>query len=374
MQKKPPVYQDKYQFSPAERLSSSRLLLDSKSCTDFTSFDYFNFHQDTRIRDALFRAAQLSSLIAPAPRSLGGTSEEHIALEVALSHTYQQSNALVVSSRHQAALTLITSIISENDIVIYDEDTAAPIADACYLVGATAHALDPLAPDMLATVSRIVSQAPPHAHIYLFLEELSSTTGHLAHVPDILSILKFLGVTLILDVTFSLGITNHLLMNENIIIIGGFGLSAPGVGGFIVGGSPIDHIKHRSKVLATEAPIPPYVATFNRHILTLLPELSLKLGTVLEKALEFYTAIRSVPAVSILSLGSALTPNTPILSLQFSNEEIARAFSQKLADHNIIAARLSRGSLRSSRNVLRFNFTSSLTAKDITTLTRLFLE
>jgi 8-amino-7-oxononanoate synthase len=371
---KPYLLKDKFLFSPVERLSSSRIVIDGKPFTDFTSFDYFNFYQDQRIKENLFKAGQLSGLVTPSPRSHGGTHEEHVSLELALSRTFQQSSALYLSSRHQAILTLITGLVSESDIVIYDEDTSAPIVDACYLVGAASYPVDMLSFDWTNSISKIVANAHKGSKIFLFVEELSSTTGQMIHLTETLNHLKFLGVTLILDVTFSLGLRTYEFNDDDVIIVGGFGYSLPGVGGFICGDKRIDFVKNKSKVLTSEAPLPSYLATFSRLSLNLLPELSLKITLILEKVLEFQQGAKKASGLKFLGISSGISPSTPVIAIQFLNEEIARALYTKLSDNGIFATRIARGSVMSSRSIIRFNFSQTHTIKEIENLVRLFFE
>ena len=208
---------DKYSFSAFERFSSSRIINDGKPFLDFTSFDYFNFSQDPKLKENLFRSAHLSSIISAAPRSLGGTSTEHVELEVSLSRFFRQSTAIFLSSRNQAVLTLITGLIAENDIVIFDEDTSAPVSDACYLVGATSHPVDLLSDTWTHSLAKIVSQSKVGSKVFLFIEEVSSVTGIRIPIKDTLSHLKYLGITLILDTGNSLGLTDEYPIDENII-------------------------------------------------------------------------------------------------------------------------------------------------------------
>ena len=112
------------------------------------------------------------------------------------------------------------------------------------------------------SLAKIVSQSKVGSKVFLFIEEVSSVTGIRIPIKDTLSHLKYLGITLILDTGYSLGLTDEYPIDENIIYVGGFGFAIPGAGGFIVGDERVEAVKKRSKVLASEVPLPPYLASY----------------------------------------------------------------------------------------------------------------
>ena len=342
--------------------------MNGKSHIDFTSFDYFNFYQDSRLRDLFSQSISLSGVMSSAPRGLGGSSQEVCDLEVAISRHFGLKNSVYFSSRQQAVFSLFTCLLSENDLVIFDEDTTAPVIDACFQVGCHSVGIDLANTDWQLSLVEHARLIKPGGSVYFFFEELSSVTGKFNGLNDTLTKLKYLRITPIIDLTYSFGFSmpdlSISLPPADYFVVGGFGFSFPGMGGFICGDSRIDLIKERSRILQSEIPLPPCAVLFTKLCLPFAHEISFKRTNLLTRVGAFLSEFFTFEEPLL----------TPLLSLSFDSPVAAKAAVDKFANDFAIVSRVARGKICSEKTLVRLNLSQAHTDLDFEFVRRILGE
>jgi len=100
------------------------------------SWDFLNLNLEPHFKRAAQRQIEESGIGVASSRGSAGTSRQLLCCENKLAQFLGCESALLFSSTNQAIFTLLTSLLSDRDLVVYEELLQSPVGDAAYLMGA----------------------------------------------------------------------------------------------------------------------------------------------------------------------------------------------------------------------------------------------
>jgi len=112
---------------------SSWFIVDGKKCLNLTSNNYLGFASDKRIVEKVIEYVKKYGIGPAAVRTISGTMSIHIELEKKLSKFKQVEDVILLQSGFMANLSVIPSIVSNEDVIFSDELNHASIIDGCRL-------------------------------------------------------------------------------------------------------------------------------------------------------------------------------------------------------------------------------------------------
>ena len=254
------------ELDPALRLTPGHVEYKGRSLIDFTSWDYLGLSKHERVRRAAHESIEQSGVGTGAPRTLSGTDSAHLAAEHRLALFFGSEASLIFSSRNQAAFSLLTTLCNERDVIIVEEDSLIPAADAAYLMNAGCASFPGR---NLSALSAELDRWKGARRRLVVVEALRSNGGDPVSFPPLLELCARFGVDLILDESAAVsavglrgaGCSEHIASLGHPEILCKISELAPlsGLPGAAICGSSvlINLILQRSKAFGAETPPTP---------------------------------------------------------------------------------------------------------------------
>ncbi|HEX3636399.1 MAG TPA: pyridoxal phosphate-dependent aminotransferase family protein, partial [Paraburkholderia sp.] len=182
------------------------------------------------------------------PPLLGGMTQLHKELERRLSIWKGTEDSLLYGSGYQANLGWVTTLLRDNDVLLYDEYNHASLYDGIALTAATtnlkairfAHNDTEHLERLLIRVRKGAAQ--PNRQIFVVVEGVYSMDGDLAPLPRISELCGEYGATLVVDDAHGTGVmgktgrgtTEHFGLKDSVdICMGSFSKAFGMTGGFL---------------------------------------------------------------------------------------------------------------------------------------------
>lgn len=316
---------------PTATREHGKITLSGRSCLDFACWDFFDLRQNATLKRRAQEALGAFGISAASSRASGGTFSSHIAAESRLARFLGSESALLFSSRNQAVFSLLTTVLTEQDLLLVPEDISSPAIDAAYLVNAQVKNFNPANP---ATLAGQLTQAANFRNRIVFLESISQVSGELASLKELLQICQKNAANLVVDESSALGLLGargagaaeyYHLGPEVFCLAGDLSSALCGFGGFVAGSAVLcSAILNRSRAFRNEASLPPHltellVLSIDQIELELAGRESLDLlGKRLRDGLREISCVEQVSGISA------------IVAAHFSSARIAREFSRGL--------------------------------------------
>lgn len=189
--------------SPAVPVGKNQLTIRGKKVVDYTSWDFLGAAKERSVVKAAQAAIEEFGLGSASARLSSGTRSAHTECEIRLAKFFARESALLFSSKSQALISLITSILHEKDALLVDDRFLGPAADAAYLVNADVVHFQS---DQLQAADRIFSNSRHYRRRICVVESLSPLNGKAADLKAISALCTKHGIDLIVDESFALGI------------------------------------------------------------------------------------------------------------------------------------------------------------------------
>jgi 8-amino-7-oxononanoate synthase len=337
-----------------------------KSLIDFTAKDLFCYSSNPKVLKSIQQDLERNGLSSLSSRFCSGNYAHYHTIEHKLAELTRQSASLVFSSKNQAILTLISSVLDERDALILSEDLSGPYADSAFLAQVDTYTFKPFDP---ASLRNALERTVFKRRKLVVIDSISNLDGELKDIPAIIQICSEYNSNLVVDESFSFGligttgagVADHFKLIElpfaKILdfsaILGNFGAS-------IVGSKElIALLLARSNVLANEVPISPALISGLDTSIALM-ELSL-----IER--EKLQALKNnlVSGINDLKIFSHLSPAIPIVSLRFKSMRLANEFREALIDKGFLTELNITTKSRNEQSYITFYLNTAHTQKHI---------
>lgn len=256
-------------FKSIERYDDPWLIVDGKRLLNLTSYSYLGLSQNDEVKQACMDGLQQGTS-TQAVRLLGGNLSIHQRLEKTIANTFCRDDAIVFSSGYMTNFSVITSLMTKDDIIFADELVHASIVDGCRLSRAKIFIFPH---NDMKTLGGLIELIPDSQKKLIVVDGVYSMDGDLCPLPDLLQLRdKFENTLIMMDDAHGLGVMgpdargteSHFGLNGSQgvdLLMGTLSKSVPATGGYVTGRQDfIDHIRYNARSNIFSASMPPHIA------------------------------------------------------------------------------------------------------------------
>lgn len=279
-------------------------------------------HPEVRKADA-DAAAQWGMAYPMGARMMSGQTKYHRELEEKLARFEKKEAAYLLNYGYQGMVSIIDSLVSRNDVIVYDSESHACIMDGIFLHKAKGGKSFVFPHNDMERCEKMLGFATKNAEehgggILVITEGVFGMSGDLGNLPGIVKLREKYNFRLMIDDAHGFGTmgetgagaSEHFgLMDEVDIYFGTFAKSMAGIGAFVASEKAIvDSLKYnmRSQIFAKSLPMPMVIGALKRlEILQSQPELKENLWKVARALQEGLVA-------EGFNIGNTESPVTPV--------------------------------------------------------------
>lgn len=310
-----------FMFPKLEGKAGPRMKFRGKDVLVWSINDYLGMANHPDVREADTQGAKDYGMAYPmGARMMSGDTVIHEELERQLADFVGKETAYLLNYGYQGMVSIIDSLVSRNDIIVYDSDSHACILDGVRLhIGK--HFVYPH--NDMENLRKQLGRALKIAEttgggILIVLEGVFGMVGDLGNLKDILALKEEFNFRLLLDDAHGFGTMSAKgagtakyfgVENEVDVYFATFAKSMAGIGGFVAGEKYIiDYLKYnmRSQVFAKSLPMPMVIGAFKRL------ELIRGSDDQYKKMWEITNALQKGLREKGFNLGSTESPVTPV--------------------------------------------------------------
>ncbi len=311
-----------YMFPKLEGEISNHMKFQGKTRLVWSLNNYLGLANQPEVRKADADAAKEWGLAYPmGARMMSGQTKYHEELEQQLADFVGREAAFLLNYGYQGMVSIINSLVTRNDVIVYDSE-----AHACIIDGMRLHFgkrfvyphnnMDNLDKE-LERATKIVEKTG--GGILVITEGVYGMSGDLGNLKDIVALKKKYNFRLLIDDAHGFGTMGptgagtdeHFgLQDEVDIYFGTFAKSMAGIGGFVA--SKKEVIKYlqynmRSQIFAKSLPMPMVIGAMKRlELLKTRPDLKEKLWTIVN-------ALQKGLVENGMNIGNTESPVTPVI-------------------------------------------------------------
>jgi len=314
---------------------SSWFIVDGKKCLNLTSNNYLGFANDKRIVEKVIEYVKKYGIGPAAVRTISGTMSIHIELEKKLSKFKQVEDVILLQSGFMANLSVIPSIVSNEDVIFSDELNHASIIDGCRLSRAEIVRYKHL--DMNDLEDKLKQYSNKRRKL-IVSDGVFSMDGDIAPLNELIEIANKYDAILMIDDAHGegvlgrngRGIVDHFNAHNKVDIEVGTLSKAFGViGGFVAGSQRlIEYLKQKARPFLFSSALTVADVAANLAALEIMESSDELVKKLWENKNYFQENLKKMG----FNLGNTKTPITPII---VGDEKKAQQFSKELFENNI---------------------------------------
>jgi glycine C-acetyltransferase len=314
---------------------SSWFIVDGKKCLNLTSNNYLGFASDKRIVEKVIEYVKKYGIGPAAVRTISGTMSIHIELEKKLSKFKQVEDVILLQSGFMANLSVIPSIVSNEDVIFSDELNHASIIDGCRLSRAEIVRYKHL--DMNDLEDKLKQYGNKRRKL-IVSDGVFSMDGDIAPLNELIEIANKYDAILMIDDAHGegvlgrngRGIVDHFNAHNKVDIEVGTLSKAFGViGGFVAGSQRlIEYLKQKARPFLFSSALTVADVAANLAALEIMESSDELVKKLWENKNYFQENLKKMG----FNLGNTKTPITPII---VGDEKKAQQFSKELFENNI---------------------------------------
>ena len=171
---------------------------------NFASYDYLGLNQHPAVTDAAKKAIDAFGMSVSASRIVAGERPLHKELEGAIADFYGVEAAIAFVSGHATNVSTIGTLMTPDDLIVYDELSHNSVLVGAKLSRATALPFRHNDPDALETLLQLHRHR--HKRALIVVEGLYSMDGDVADLPKLVALKEKYGVWLMVDEAHALGV------------------------------------------------------------------------------------------------------------------------------------------------------------------------
>ncbi|HEU4380939.1 MAG TPA: aminotransferase class I/II-fold pyridoxal phosphate-dependent enzyme [Hyphomicrobiaceae bacterium] len=175
-----------------------------KNYVNFASYDYLGLNQHPAIVEAAKTAIDNLGTSVSASRIVAGERTIHGALERSLADFYGVEAAITFVSGHATNVSTISTLMTADDLILYDDLSHNSLIVGVRLSGATAYAFKHN--DAEALEALLLEHRPFHKRALIVAEGLYSMDGDVGDLPSLVALKEKYGAWLMIDEAHGLGV------------------------------------------------------------------------------------------------------------------------------------------------------------------------
>ncbi len=251
-------------FKPIAAQHGGTVEVDGREMVITGSNDYLGLTQDPRLKEAARAALDDFGTSCTGSRFLTGTLTLHEAVEQRLATFMRKEAVLTFSAGYLGCLSALSALAYRHDIMYFDRENHACLYDGARLSYGTLRKYEHGNLEHLERLLERDSELPGGRMIVT--DGVFSMSGHIADLPNLLTIARTSGARLVVDDAHGIGVlgqtgrgtAEHYGLEQEIdLILGTFSKSFGSVGGFMAGPSKVvDYVKHSARPFIFTAALP----------------------------------------------------------------------------------------------------------------------
>jgi len=253
-------------LTAVENAQDTHIVIEGKTYLSFCSNNYLGLANHPSVVAAVKDAVELYGWGAGASRLVSGNMTLHKTLENEISKFKKKDAAIVFPTGYMANLGVITSLVSNGDLVICDKLNHASIIDGCRLSGADfriyAHC-------NMEKLENILRKSTKYKCKLIITDSVFSMDGDLAPLPDLVKIAAKYNAMLMVDEAHGTGVfggngrgvvEHYNLSNEVYVVMGTLSKAIGSLGGYVSGDSDlISYLRNKARTFMYTTALPPAV-------------------------------------------------------------------------------------------------------------------
>ena len=313
-----------FMFPKLEGEIKSKMIFRGKEVLTWSLNNYLGLanHPEVRKADAE-GAAQYGMGYPMGARMMSGNSTLHETLEAQLAEFVGKQDAYLLNFGYQGMISVIDTIASRNDVIVYDSEAHACIMDGIFLHKSKGGKSFVFPHNDITRCEKMLGFATKNAEangggILVITEGVFGMAGDLGKLDQIVALKKKFNFRLLVDDAHGFGtmgktgagVGEHMGCQDGIdLYFATFAKSMAGIGGFIAADEAvINYMRYnmRSQIFAKSLPMPMVVGAIKRlELLRTKPELKNHLWTIVD-------ALQKGLKEAGFNLGDSASPVTPV--------------------------------------------------------------
>ncbi len=313
-----------FMFPELEGEIGPRMKFHGKEVITWSLNNYLGLANHPEVREADAKAAADWGMAYPmGARMMSGQTKYHKELEARLAKFEKKEAAYLLNYGYQGMVSILDSLVSRNDVIVYDSEAHACIMDGIFLHKAKGGKSFVYPHNDMERCGKMLGFATRNAEetgggILLVTEGVFGMSGGLGDLPGIVKLREKYNFRIMIDDAHGFGTmgetgagsSEHFgLMDEVDIYFATFAKSMAGIGAFVASDKAvIDSLKYnmRSQIFAKSLPMPMVIGAMKRlDILQNQPEHKEKLWKVAKMLQEGLVA-------EGFNIGDTESPVTPV--------------------------------------------------------------
>lgn len=313
-----------FMFPELEGEIGPRMRFLGKEVITWSLNNYLGLANHPEVREADAKAAADWGMAYPmGARMMSGQTKYHKELEEKLARFEKKEAAYLLNYGYQGMVSIIDSLVSRKDVIVYDSESHACIMDGIFLHKAKGGKSFVFPHNDMERCDKMLGFATRKAEengggILLITEGVFGMSGDLGDIPGIVNLRKKYNFRLMIDDAHGFGTmgetgagaSEHFgLMDEVDIYFATFAKSMAGIGAFVATDKAIvDSLKYnmRSQIFAKSLPMPMVIGALKRfEILQTQPQHKENLWKIAKTLQEGLVA-------EGFNIGNTQSPVTPV--------------------------------------------------------------
>jgi glycine C-acetyltransferase len=313
-----------FMFPELEGEIGPRMKFHGREVITWSLNNYLGLANHPEVRKADAEAAATWGMAYPmGARMMSGQTKYHKELEERLAKFEKKEAAYLLNYGYQGMVSIIDSLCTRHDVIVYDSESHACIMDGIFLHKAKGGKSFVFPHNDMERAEKMLRFATKQAEennggILLITEGVFGMSGDLGNLPGIVALKKQFNFRLMIDDAHGFGTmgktgagaSEHFgLMNEVDIYFATFAKSMAGIGAFVASDKAIvDSLKYnmRSQIFAKSLPMPMVIGALKRlDILQNRPEIR-------ENLWKIAKALQDGLVAEGFNIGNTQSPVTPV--------------------------------------------------------------
>lgn len=262
-----------------DKIKYPYIYINKKKYLLFSSNDYLGLMNNRKLKNAAKKAIQKYGTGTGASRLISGTYKLHKELENEVAKFKRTQSALVFPSGYQTNISVISSLVGKEDLVILDKLNHASLIDGARLSGAQVR----IYPHKnIQYLEKILKSSKKYKNILVITDSVFSMDGDLAPLKEITKLTKKYKAMLMVDEAHATGvygenggglIEEYGLYRDVDIQMGTFSKALGGQGGYIAGSKKlIEYLINKARGFIYSTGLSPAIAGANLEAIKMKKE------------------------------------------------------------------------------------------------------
>jgi glycine C-acetyltransferase len=313
-----------FMFPELEGEIKPRMIFQGKEVLNWSLNNYLGLANHPDVRKADAEAAAIYGMAYPmGARMMSGQTKHHADLEKKLAKFVQKESAFLLNYGYQGMVSMIDSLVTRKDVIVYDSESHACIMDGIFLHKAKGGKSFVFPHNDIERCGKMLKFATKQAEengggVLVITEGVFGMAGDLGDLPAIVKLRKDYKFRLLIDDAHGFGTMGETgygtgeyfgVQDQIDIYFSTFAKSMAGIGAFVAADKYIvDSLKYsmRSQIFAKSLPMPMVFGALKRlDMLQNEPEHKANLWKIAN-------ALQSGLKENGLNIGNTQSPVTPV--------------------------------------------------------------